>query len=66
MATELQPEQVILEELINRYARNRVAKSWIGSRELSEHSKIRRKLKRSREQLEQYLLTELGVEVHLD
>lgn len=60
------PEPAILAELINRYARARVEKSWMGSRPPDEHSRIRRKLKRSREQLETHILSEFGVEVKLD
>lgn len=63
---ETNPEPIMLADLINRYARARVEKSWMGSRAQDEHSKIRRKLKRAREQLEQHILNEFGVEVKLE
>lgn len=59
-------DTLILAELINRYAKARVEKSWIGSRDPSEHSRIRRKLKRAREQLEAHLSVAFGVEIKLE
>lgn len=59
-------DSLILAELINRYAKARVEKSWMGSRPPDEHSRIRRKLKRAREQLEAHLSAAFGVDIKLE
>ncbi len=62
----LEEEEVTMARLINDYAHCRVVKSWMGSRNPDEHPRIRRKLKRARERLEQHILQEFGVEVKLE
>lgn len=64
MATD--EDALLLAKLINRYAKKRVEKSWMGSRPPDEHSRIRRDLKRAREQLELHLSTAFGIDIKLE